>query len=212
MKKFKKVLLSLTAAAISAASLCIVPSASAEVSGKYNTYGFYFEVPANTNVKTCYANLSYNPNSYEFIMSRTGDLGGAFIVNDIGITDTSKKLYVEYNNLSSSANKGYLGFIALKTNYTSAPFFNITLVKNNSNNTLSTTTVEARRYLMGDANQDGSVTIADATAIMQSMGNPSAYPLSIEGMRAADVNFDGKVSFADVNLIQELDAGLRDGF
>lgn len=212
MKKFKKVLVSLTAAAISAASLCVVPSASAGVSGKYNTYGYYFEVPENTYVKTCNANLSYNPNYYEFIMSRTGNLGGAFIVNDIGINDASKKLYVEYNNSSPSANKGYLGFVALKTNLSSAPDFNVTLVKNDRNNTLSTSTVKAKRYLMGDANQDGRVTMADATAIMQSMGNPDKYGLSDEGMCAADVNFDGMVSFADIDLIQKLDAGLINGF
>lgn len=100
MKKFKKVLVSLTAAAVSSASFCTVPSVSAGVSGKYNTYGYYFEVPENTYVKICNANLSYNPNYYEFIMSRTGDLGGAFIVNDIMVTDASRKLYVEYNNSS----------------------------------------------------------------------------------------------------------------
>lgn len=212
MKKFKKVLVSLTAAAVSSASFCTVPSVSAGVSGKYNTYGYYFEVPENTYVKICNANLSYNPNYYEFIMSRTGDLGGAFIVNDIMVTDASRKLYVEYINSSPSANKGYLGFVAFKTNYPSVPEFNITLVKNDRNNTLTTSTVKAKRYLMGDANQDERVTIADATAIMQSMGNPDKYALSDEGKLAADVNFDGRVDFEDINLIQELDAGLRDGF
>lgn len=212
MRKFKKVLVSLTAAAVSAASFCIVPSSSAVVSGKYNTYGYYFEVPKNTYVKTCNANLSYNPNYYEFIMSRTGSLDGSFIVNDIGITDASKKLYIEYSNSSPSANKGYLGFVALKTNYTSAPAFNITLVKNDHNNNLATSTVKAKRYLMGDVNQDGRVEIADATLILQYLTNPNDYELTSEGMLAADVNFDGSVTAADAHLIQELDAGVRDGF
>lgn len=212
MRKFKKVLVSLTAAAVSAASFCIVPSASAVVSGKYNTYGYYFEVPENTYVKTCNANLSYNPNYYEFIMSRTGSLDGSFIVNDIGITDSSKKLYIEYSNSSPSANKGYLGFVALKTNYSSAPTFNITLVKNDRNNTLTTSTVKANKVLMGDVNQDTHVDIADATLILQHIANEDGYPLTKNGMFAADVNFDGSITAADAHLIQELDAGVRDGF
>lgn len=212
MKNIKKALVSLTAAAVSAASFCAIPSASAEISGKYNTYGYYFEVPENTYVATCNANLSYNPNYYELIMNKRGNLGGTFIVNDIGITDTSKKIYVEYNNSSPSANKGYLGFLALKTNLSSASDFNVTLVKNDRNNTLATDTIEVSPILIGDVNQDGRVEIADATLILQYLTNKDEYQLTNKGMLAADVNFDGAVTGADADLIQQLDAGMINGF
>lgn len=212
MKNIKKAFVSLTAAAVSAVSFCTIPSASAEINGKYNTYGYYFEVPENTYVATCNANLSYNPNNFEFVKSRKGDLGGTFSVSNVGVNETLKRIYVEYNNSSPSAKEGYLGFVALRTNSSSAPSFNVTLVKNDRNNTLVTSTVKATRVLMGDANQDGRVTIADATAIMQALSNPNDYKLSKKGAFAADVNFDGGVSPIDANIIQQLEAGLINGF
>lgn len=212
MKNIKKALISLTTAAVSAASFCVVTSTSAEVSGKYNTYGYYFEVPANTYIKTCNANLSYNSNNYEFATSRNGSLGGTFLTKNVTISNTSKKLYVEYNNSSPSANKGELGFVALKTNLSFAPSFSVTLVENDRNNTLVTSTVNVERVLIGDANQDGHITVADATAIFQSISNADEYGLSEKGKLAADVNFDGMVTGEDVNLIQQLDAGMINGF
>lgn len=59
--------------------------------------------------------------------------------------------------------------------------------------------------LVGDAN-NGVVTIADATAIYQYVGNPSNYGIS--NLRAADVNFDGTVDSEDAQLIQMYDAGM----
>ncbi len=211
MKNIKKALVSLTAAAVSAASFCAVTSASAEISGKYNTYSYYFEVPANTYVKTCNANVSYNPNNVEFARSSKGNLGGTFKVSNIGITDTLKRTYVEYSNSSPSNKSGNLGYVTLKTT-SSIPSFNVTLVKNDRNNTLVTSTVKVNRILMGDANQDEHVDIADATAIIQSIGNADEYGLSEKGKLAADVNFDGMVTGADANLIQELIAGMINGF
>lgn len=40
----------------------------------------------------------------------------------------------------------------------------------------------------GDANNDGEVTVADAAAILQYLGNAEAFPLSDEGKANADVN------------------------
>lgn len=64
------------------------------------------------------------------------------------------------------------------------------------------------KYLKGDANEDGDVDLADATAIIQSIGNPDKYGLSAQGKENADVNGDGKVSGEDAVLLQKLAAGI----
>ena len=63
--------------------------------------------------------------------------------------------------------------------------------------------------LYGDANEDGSVDIADATAIVQHMGNPDEYGLSEQGKLNADIinNGDG-VTGADAVALQLLEAKL----
>lgn len=63
-------------------------------------------------------------------------------------------------------------------------------------------------YLPGDANCDGSVDIADATAILQSIGNQDKYPLSYLGGINADVCGNDGVSALDALVVQQVDAGL----
>lgn len=77
--------------------------------------------------------------------------------------------------------------------------------------TTTTTTTEKPTVtvsLWGDANCDGKVTIADATAIIQALGNQDEYALSEQGSINADVidNGDG-VTGADANAIQAIEAG-----
>ena len=63
--------------------------------------------------------------------------------------------------------------------------------------------------LIGDANVDGKVTVADAVAILQDLGNPDEYQLKPQGRINADV--DKKVvgvSPGDAYAIKQLDAGL----
>nr|MDE6789633.1 DUF5620 domain-containing protein [Ruminococcus sp.] len=73
---------------------------------------------------------------------------------------------------------------------------------------ITTTTTEPLKVtLWGDANEDKSVDIADATAIIQHMGNPDEYSLSEQGKLNADIvnNGDG-VTGADAVLLQLLEA------
>lgn len=64
---------------------------------------------------------------------------------------------------------------------------------------------------LGDANCDGEVTIADATAILQHLGNRDKYALSEQGMLNADCFENGSgVTAADALLIQQVDAGLAE--
>jgi hypothetical protein len=70
-------------------------------------------------------------------------------------------------------------------------------------------TTEDDDILWGDANCDGKVTIADASAILQSLSNSDKYILSKNGKKNADCcnNGDG-ITVADAYAIQQLDAKL----
>ncbi len=65
--------------------------------------------------------------------------------------------------------------------------------------------------LLGDANCDGKVTIADATAIIQALGNTDEYALSKQGAINADCcNVGDGVTGMDANAIQMIEAKLID--
>ncbi|MDE7097814.1 MAG: DUF4832 domain-containing protein [Ruminococcus sp.] len=64
------------------------------------------------------------------------------------------------------------------------------------------------KNLKGDANCDGYVNIADATAIIQHMGNRDKYGLSKQGLINADVDGAEGVTGLDALKIQELEAGI----
>lgn len=66
--------------------------------------------------------------------------------------------------------------------------------------------------LLGDANCDGVVTIADATAILQHLGNKDKYALSAQGLINADVAEPAGITANDALAIQQFDAGLISGF
>ncbi|MBO5164091.1 MAG: beta-mannosidase [Ruminococcus sp.] len=63
------------------------------------------------------------------------------------------------------------------------------------------------KELLGDANCDGQVTIADSTAILQALGNPDKYGLSEQGAKNADCCNPGDgVLPSDALAIQKVDA------
>jgi len=62
--------------------------------------------------------------------------------------------------------------------------------------------------ILGDANCDGLVSIADAAAIFQYLGNQDKYNLSAEGKINADVTGDG-ITVDDALFIQKYDAGIE---
>ncbi len=73
-----------------------------------------------------------------------------------------------------------------------------------------TTTAVAEDILYGDANCDGKVTLADATAILQSIANPDKYSLSDEGAVNGDVSSPAGITSGDALAIKELYANLID--
>jgi rhamnogalacturonan endolyase len=75
--------------------------------------------------------------------------------------------------------------------------------------TTTTTPVETPTAgIIGDANCDGVVTMADAAAIFQSIGNPDKYALSEQGRKNADVSGGEGVTASDAISIQKLVAGV----
>ena len=68
-------------------------------------------------------------------------------------------------------------------------------------------TSSEEKTLIGDANCDGKVTIADSTAILQALGNPDKYALSKQGALNADCCDPGDgVLPSDALAIQKIDA------
>lgn len=76
---------------------------------------------------------------------------------------------------------------------------------------LSASAAQAADAVYGDANCDGTVSIADATAILQAIGNPDKYALSENGAGNADVyNRGDGLTALDAISIQKFDAKLID--
>ncbi len=63
-------------------------------------------------------------------------------------------------------------------------------------------------YLVCDANCDGSVTLADATAILQSISNPDKYGLSEQGVINADANGEAGITADDAIIIKMIYANM----
>ncbi len=79
------------------------------------------------------------------------------------------------------------------------------------NNVEILASLEKSNVLYGDANEDGDVDIADATAIVQSIGNPDKYALSKQGEINADCyNTGDGVTGMDALAIQKLSANMID--
>lgn len=93
----------------------------------------------------------------------------------------------------------------------------VTTTSTTSETTTVTTTTEPEEswsapieqsQLVGDANLDGRVSIADATAILQHIGNRDRFRLRVQGELNADVDGVSGVTANDALVIQKVDAGL----
>lgn len=209
MKTIKRIL-----SVISAAAVCVVPLVSSSVvnaasSDQYDTYAIYCDVPVNSGVM--WANLEFVYKDMEEIKSYVGDFGGT-------VSDTSGARRPNGEQSFAACFRAN-GALAAPGN-----LFTTKLITENGYTVkeIRTTSFDAQRklitnnqvtydvVLVGDANGNGVVTIADSTAILQYVGNPSTYGIS--NLRAADVNFDGIVDSKDAELIKMYDAGVIDCF
>ena len=69
----------------------------------------------------------------------------------------------------------------------------------------------ADNIIYGDANCDGNVTMADAAATYQAIGNPDKYSLSKQGAKNSDCSNTGDgITVADGIAIQKYSAKLID--
>ena len=92
------------------------------------------------------------------------------------------------------------------------PITTTTTTTTTKTTTTTTTTIPSitKPTLIGDANCDGKVSIADATAMLQSLGNPDKYALSEQGAANADIADTGNgVTVEDAAAIQRIDAKLE---
>lgn len=62
--------------------------------------------------------------------------------------------------------------------------------------------------LYGDANEDGVITIADATAILQAIGNPDKYSLTEQGAINSDVDGEAGITGNDALVVQQIEIGM----
>ncbi len=216
MKKFKKIL-----SAVSAAVLCAVPmingaAVNAASNEEYkNTFVMYHDVQ---NPKVAYFDFTIGYDScLKAEPSMKTKICGTNSFNSIHY-DISRQIKTIYSGKAfgttgTVATTKFLGALSVSIddvydNDLILYDFDKSVIKNANGGSMSKTSLSYEIYLLGDANQDKRVTIADAAAILQSLGNPTDYSLSEEGERAADVNLDGVVDKTDVLLIQQYDAGI----
>ncbi|MCM1132379.1 MAG: glycoside hydrolase family 5 protein [Ruminococcus flavefaciens] len=72
--------------------------------------------------------------------------------------------------------------------------------------TTASSVVNPGKYLAGDANEDGAVDVADAAAIIQSLGNKDKYALSEQGAINAEVDGVEGITGMDAITIQKVAA------
>ncbi|MDE7225512.1 MAG: 1,4-beta-glucanase, partial [Ruminococcus sp.] len=70
----------------------------------------------------------------------------------------------------------------------------------------TTTAVPSSKTLYGDVNVDGEVTVADATLLLQYLGNRDKYTISDQGKINGDVDGEAGLSAVDALSIQRFDA------
>ena len=205
MKTIKRILPVITAATVCAVPLLSTSVVNAASSDQYDTYAIYCDVPANSGVM--WANLEFEYTDMYEISSHVESFGGDVYDLSGGTSPNGERSFAA----SFRANGALVA---------PGTLFTTKLIAENgfTVNNIRTTSFDADRnlitnnpvtfdvVLVGDANNNGVVTIADATAIYQYIGNPSHYGIS--NLRAADVNFDGTVDSEDAQLIQMYDAGM----
>ena len=110
---------------------------------------------------------------------------------------------------SNTTSYNVMNYAVLVKEQAAATTTTTTVTTTNPPVTTTVTTVAPETGLAGDANCDGVVSIADAAAIFQSIGNPDKYALSEQGVKNADVSGNGDgITAADALAIQKFDAGI----
>lgn len=216
MKKIKTILSVFSAAMLCATSLAgITSNAAGAETQKLNTYAVYCDVDSNSGVMWADVYFHYYNIPMDSKEVETGNFGGD--VTHSTITQVNNEIVV-YGASFRAGGAIMAPGVLFKSKFRTTD--NMKLV----DGTMRTSAFDATRkfmgndiinasfVLMGDANEDGKVNSDDETAIIQSLGNPAKYGLSKKGSYAADVNFDGVVNNADVELINDYNCGVINWF
>ena len=70
--------------------------------------------------------------------------------------------------------------------------------------------IDVFNAVLGDANNDGKMSISDAVAVLQNLANSEKYPLSAQGKYNADCDGSDGITGLDAAAIQKFDAGIID--
>lgn len=77
-----------------------------------------------------------------------------------------------------------------------------------TNGSVTVGSAQSSKLVVGDANEDGEVTVADAAAILQYLGNNEAFPLTEQGKKNGDVDGTAGITPSDALKIQKVCADL----
>lgn len=222
MRKLKNLL-----ATVSVAVMCAVPmfntfSANAEADveesvesasiTQYYTYVVYADV-AKTGIADFEMTFSYNSDVTAEPSEKTSLCdNGTF--NSIHYT-INRKIVTTYKG-SAISQKDTLATTKMLLPYPATDgqgFYDKvtinTVAKNASGNNMGPSAISYDAVLLGDANNDGVVDMADVVLIQQVLSNPDKF--TIANRRAADVN-GGGITAMDALLIQQFVAGLIEHF
>lgn len=197
-------------ASVSAAVMCISPMINTSLvnaarSDQLNTYAVYCDVPANSGVMFADLEIYYNKEGNYFPEATLGDFKG-----DLSLFPSTTSCVTSFRSEAPMAACGNL----FRVNFWSKSDFGTksmrALAFDSKHRYMGDNIITTELVLVGDANQDEHVTIADATLILQYITNPPEY--TPKNLRAADVNYDGLVTKEDAHLIQMYDAGAIDRF
>lgn len=196
-------------AAVSSAVLCAVPmmnSLPASAAGITNTYRVYFDVPANSNVYQVSFNIDFNDMS---VLSKSiGNLGGVVNVGGVQTPD-----YYEYGGFYQTDGGALVSggtLFTVKLIGESNGIIDIsTTATDVSLNNMANNPVTHQVVLVGDANNDGIVNMADSTAISSYLANTGN---GLSNPRGADANGDGVITSDDATMIQQRIAQLISHF
>ena len=214
MKKIKTILSAVYATMLCATSLAsgITSNAANE---KLKTYALYCDVDSSSGVMWADVTFDYDNIDMDSMEIEAGNFGGYVTHSTITTVDNKTVVYgASFRGNGAIMAPGVL----FKSKFWTTDNMKL------DEDSMSTSAFDASRkfighdkvntsfVLVGDANEDGNVDIADETAITQSLGNPQKYGLTKKGNYAADVNFDGVVNDADIKLIRDYNNGVINWF
>lgn len=192
-------------AAVSAAALCAVPMTNGvlvSAAGSQNTYRIYYDAQ-KTGIADFEISFGYSGDvTTEPSMKTSLCANGNF--NSIHYPLSSKVVTTYQGDAIAST-----GTLATTKLLSSVGFeeiydvlsFDTPIVKNANGNKMSPSSISIDVVLVGDADGDGMITVADASCIMSYVTNPEKNPLN--NPYAADTDGDGFISNIDALRIQQ---------